>query len=369
MKGKAAVVPEPGARIEIREYPVRDPKPDEILIRITMASVCGSDLHMWRGEVPWFSKTPTVPGHEHTGVVAKLGSHRTRDSLGQPLREGDRVAYNYFVNCGECWLCLSGSSGCSNRYRFRREITADDDPHFMGGYAEYYYLQRDQWIFKVPDNVPDELVAPVNCALAQVVQGLDRIGVRLGDVVVVQGAGGLGLYACAVARDLGAGRVIAIDAVPERLALAREFGADETIDLKALPAREERVERVRELTRGHGADLCIEVAGVPAVVQEGLELLRPGGRYLMMGNIVPGLKTEIVPHDAVRLPKTLMGVLAYERWAIPLALDWLSRRQDAYPFHKLAASKFPLERINEAFEAAEWAAGQGSVARAIVVPG
>src|SRR5439155_8983643 len=117
MRGRAAVATEAGQSIVIREYDVRDPRPDEILIRITMASICGSDLHMWRGEVPWFSKTPTVPGHEHTGVVARLGGERTVDSLGRPLQEGDRVAYSYFVNCGECWLCLSGQSGCSNRYR------------------------------------------------------------------------------------------------------------------------------------------------------------------------------------------------------------------------------------------------------------
>src|SRR5947209_12460084 len=101
MRGRAAVATGPGGPLELREYEVRDPRPDEILVKITMASICGSDLHMWRGEVPWFSKTPSVPGHEHTGVVAKLGGRRTTDSLGRPLKEGDRVAYNYFVNCGE----------------------------------------------------------------------------------------------------------------------------------------------------------------------------------------------------------------------------------------------------------------------------
>src|SRR5205814_8985263 len=113
---------------------------------------------------------------------------------------------------------------CPNRYRVPSRPTADAPPHFRVAYADYYLLKAGQWIFKVPDGLPDELVAPVNCALSQVVYGLHQIGIWLGDTVVVQGAGGLGIYACAVAKDMGAGRVIAVDAVPERLELAGAFG-------------------------------------------------------------------------------------------------------------------------------------------------
>ncbi len=238
----------------------------------------------------------------------------------------------------------------------------------LGAFAEYYLLKATQWVFKVPDGLPDELVAPVNCALSQVVYGLQQIGVWLGDTVVVQGAGGLGIYACGVAKDMGAGRVIVIDAIPERLALARQFGADEVIDFKQMPVKADRVRRVRELTGGFGADVVVEVAGVAGVVQEGLEMTRVGGRYLWMGNIVPGVAAEIVPHDAVRQPKTIRGVLAYDRWVIPRALDWVSRTRGKYPFAKLVGARFPLEQINDAFEQAEWVAGKGSVARTVIVP-
>jgi Zn-dependent alcohol dehydrogenase len=110
------------------------------------------------------------------------------------------------------------------------------------------------------------------------------------------------------------------------------------------------------------------VAGVADVVQEGLELTRIGGRYLWMGNIVPGARAEIVPHDAVRQPKTIKGVLAYDRWVIPRALDWVARARQRYPFERLVGARFPLEEINQAFEQAEWAAGRGSVARTVLVP-
>ena len=368
MKARAAVTRENAHGMALTEYEVPEPGPDEVLIRVTMASLCGSDLHMWRGEVPWFQKAPGIQGHEMTGRVAGLGANRKTDSLGRPLREGDRVAYAYFIPCGECWACLSGTSGCPNRYRSRNSITADTPPHFLGAFAEYYLLKATQWIFKVPDGLSDQLVAPVNCALSQVVYGLHLIGLWLGDTVVIQGAGGLGIYACAVAKDMGAGRVIVIDAIPERLELARRFGADEVINFKEAPSKDARVQRVKDLTGGVGADVSVEVVGIANVVQEGLEMTRVGGRYLWMGNIVPGMKAEIVPHDAVRQPKAIRGVLAYDRWVIPRALDWVNRTKEQYPFGKLVGASFPLEKINDAFEQAEWAAGKGSVARTVIVP-
>jgi putative phosphonate catabolism associated alcohol dehydrogenase len=349
----------------IRQLPLRDTAPGEVLVRISLATICGSDLHMWRGEVPWFQKAPGIQGHEMVGRVAELGPGRTADSLGRPLQVGDRVAYAYFIPCGECPACMSGTTGCPNRYRSRNPFTADERP-FLGAYADYYYVQPGQWLFKVPDALPDALVAPVNCALAQVVYGLHQVRIWLGDTVVVQGAGGLGLYTLAVARDMGAGKIVAIDGVPERLELARAFGADETIDINAVPDKAERVRQVREATAGQGADICVEVAGVAGIVQEGLEMLRVGGRYLWMGNIVPGAEARIIPHDAVRQPKMILGVLAYDRWAIPRALDWLARAQQRYPFERLVSESFPLERINDAFGQAEWNAGKGQVGRVTV---
>ena len=368
MQGRAMVTVGTGAPMEPREYPVRDPLPDEVLVRITIAGLCGSDLHMWRGEVPWFQPHPGIQGHEMAGVVAALGAERTTDSLGRPLAVGDRVTYSYYVPCGECAACLHGTTGCPNRYRYRNGRTADDSPHFLGAFSDHTYVQRGQWIFKVPDGLPDELVAPVNCALSQVVFGLHQIRIWLGDTVVVQGAGGLGLYAVALARDLGAGQIVAIDQVPERLALAREFGADVTIDLHEYPSKAQRVAIVQEVTHGGGADVCVEVAGVAGVVQEGLEMLRIGGRYLWMGNIVPGAEATIIPHDATRRPKLIQGVLTYDRWVIPRALDWLNRAQHRVPLHKLVSRTYPLEQINDAFAQAEWLAGHGQVGRIAIKP-
>ena len=366
MNGRVVVSNGPRLPFEIREYAVADPGPDEILVKVTLACVCGSDLHMWRGETPPFQRLPGVPGHEMTGVIEKLGRNRRTDALGRPLKEGDRVAFAYFVPCGTCWACLTGTTGCPNRYRGRSSLTVDDAPHFHGAFGDYYYLLPRQWVYQVPIGLPDELVAPVNCALSQVVYGLNRIGIWLGDTVVIQGAGGLGINAIAVARDMGAGRIIVVDGVSERLDLARAFGADATVNIREISDRGDRVALIRELTGGNGADVVVEVVGVANVVQEGIEILRVGGRYLMMGNIVPNVPAEIVPHDVVRQPKALLGVLSYDAWVIPRALDWLDRVQGRYPFERLVAGRYPLEQIDAAFEGADWAAKAGQVPRAIL---
>src|SRR5262249_20124804 len=124
----------------------------------------------------------------------------------------------------------------------------------------------------------------------------------------------------------------------------------------------------RERTDGRGADVALEVTGVPAVVQEGLDLLRYGGRYCLVGTIVPGQKTEIVPHDIVRTSREVLGVVGYEAWVLPRALDFLSRTRGRYPFDRLVSHRYPLEEINRAFEEADWALSAGKVTRAAIVP-
>lgn len=266
-------------------------------------------------------------------------------------REGDRVAFAYYVPCGACAACLTGLPTCPNRYRHWVR-PADEPPHFRGAYGDFYYLRRGQTICRVPDELTDGEVSPVNCALSQVLYGLDQIGVRVGDTVVVQGAGGLGLYASAIARDMGAAQVVVLDRRRDRLALAREFGATHTIDVDSVGDKD-RHQQIRDLTRGWGADVVAELVGVPAAVEEGARLLRQGGRYLWIGNITPGLPAALDPGTVVRTAQTIRGVAVWEPWALPRALDFLQRRRHAYPFHKIVSDVFPFAEINRAFAVAD----------------
>jgi D-arabinose 1-dehydrogenase-like Zn-dependent alcohol dehydrogenase len=285
MKGKAAIFTDVGKPLEFREYALPDVEAGAMLVKISMANICGSDLHFLRGQGPGIPRgIPQVLGHEMTGRIARLGRQVKTDAMGQPLHEGDRVVYAYFRGCGTCWMCLTGMPGCPQRYAHWIGVSSELPPHFNGAYAEYYYLRPGQWVFKVPDELPDQLISPVNCALAEVLYGLHKTGIVLGDSVVIQGAGGLGLYAAAVAREMGAGPIIVLDKMQDRLELAKAFGADHVINVEALDWPQ-RLEVVKQLTDGRGADVVAEFVGSPAVVQEGLEMLRYGGRYLWIGNI------------------------------------------------------------------------------------
>ncbi len=366
--GKAAVFFGPGKPFEIREVPIPEMEPDAVLVRVSLASVCGSDLHFWRGDAPLrLPDDGWVFGHEMTGRVAKLGARVKTDSLGRPLREGDRVAYPYFYPCGRCPACLNKEPAAC-LMKVGRPLGPSEFPHFHGAFAEYYYLKPGGAIFTVPDTLPDELVAPVNCALSQVIFGLHKAGLRFGDTIVIQGAGGLGVQAAAVAKDMGASVVISIDQLPGRLELARAFGADHTINLKEVADRKERVNLVRKWTGGAGADVACDLVGFPQVIPEGIEMLRQGGTYLEIGTISRGAKIEFEPASLVWGAKKITGVIMYDPWVIPRALDFLVRNRTRWPFDKLISHKYPLEKINQAFAESEWHAKETTITRAALAP-
>lgn len=348
MKGKVTVFVGPMKEMEIREYPLPEVGPDDILVKVRRANICGSDLHIWHGHGPGFPRgVSVVSGHEMVGEVFRLGKNVHTDCLGQPLGEGDRIAYAYFVPCGACLACLTGSPACPNRYRHWLG-NADEPPHFRGAYGEYYYLRKGQTVCKVPPELSDVVVSPVNCALCEALYGLDQIGIHLGDTVVIQGAGGLGLYATAVAKDMGAGQVIVFDRFPSRLELARAFGADLTVNIDEVGEKERR-EIVFEKTHRQGADVVAEFVGAPQAVEEGIRLLRQAGRYFWVGNITPGLPSNLDPGTVVRGSQTIRGIIVYEPWVLPRAIDFLARRKHVYPFDKIVSHTFPFVEINQAF--------------------
>jgi threonine dehydrogenase-like Zn-dependent dehydrogenase len=369
IKGKAAVFFGPGRPFEIREVTLPEVEPEAVVIRVSLANVCGSDLHFWRGDAPLrLPDDGWIFGHEMTGRVARLGAKVKTDSLGRALKEGDRVAYTYFYPCGRCYVCLNKeSANCPAK--IERPRGPGEFPQFNGAFAEYYYLRPGGSIFLVPDSLSDELVSPVNCALSQVIFGLHQVGLRFGGTVVIQGAGGLGLQAAAVAKDMGAATVIVVDQIPGRLDLARAFGADHTINLKEVPERKDRVNLVRTWTGGAGADVACDFVGFPQVITEGIEMLRAGGTYLEIGTISRGAKVELEPAQLVWGAKKIVGVIMYDAWVIPRALDFLVRNRTRWPFDKLVSHKYPLEQINTAFADSEWHGRETTtITRAALVP-
>jgi len=361
MNGRAFVFTGVQQPFETREFPLPEVEPDGILVRVTVANICGSDLHGWHGRTP--RSGPTIMGHEMTGRVAKLGARVTADSAGTPLREGDRIVYSYFYPCRRCEACRAGDlHHCTARRIGAGRSRSDAPPHFTGAFADYYYLQPGHYVLKTPDALDDLTVAPLNCALAQVTYGLHQAGFVPGETVVVQGAGGLGLFAAVVARERGAARVVVVDRVAERLELARVFGADDVVNVSDFATSEERAKAVREMTGG-GGHVVMELVGHPGALSEGLAMARAEGRYVVIGNIAGDQTIPFNPAWLVHANRRMIGVGGYQAWALRRGLELLTRTRERYPYRAIMSHSYPLEDINEAFANAD----QGKAIRTALI--
>jgi len=237
--------------------------------------------------------------------------------------------------------------------------THDQAPHFVAAHGEYYYTTRRQPLYKVPEELADQEVAPLNCALAQVLFALREV--RLGDTVVIQGAGGLGINAAAVARTAGAAQVVVIDMIAERLDVASDFGATHCIDTSGI-STPEVTEQVLRYTDGIGADWVLEVVGVPGVIPDGVGFLNNGGTLLEVGNIGMGRTFSLDPSGLVYGNKSIRGVMLYQPVTLAIGLSLL--QHTSFPFSRLMPKPFHLADVNAAFASAE----AGLVPRGALVP-
>lgn len=365
-KGRAAIYKGLGLPMEIMEYPVPDPEPGAVVVKVSMANICGSEMHMWRGDLNLAllgAVLPVVLGHEAVGRVAKLGAGISTDSAGQPLKEGDRVVWRYFYSCGRCPACLKGRHAeCPMNVFY--QWNSETPPHFGGAYADYYYIRPNHNIFRVPDEISDKLAAPVNCALSEMIYGFESVNLGFGETVAIQGAGGLGIYGTALAKEMGAAKVIVIDGIPQRLELARAFGADEIVDMRVHGTPQERAARVKELTGGWGVDVVAELVGQPKAIPEGLDMLANGGRLMEIGNISPmhgNFETD--PAFMVMFSRSIIAISFYGLDSVKKSLDFLVRTKNRYPYERILSQSYRLEDINKAFEDQE----KGAVSRAAIV--
>ena len=338
------------AEVTIKEFEVPAPQAGEVLVRVRRANVCGSELHIFHFHHPLIREC--VLGHEFVGEVAALGDGVTTDYAGQPIAVGDRITAAYFITCHRCAACLLGDVNlCEHAYDYWSR-PAEVAPHFHGTFATHYVVHRDQYFYRVPDTIGDAAAAGANCGLSQVLFALDEVGLAAGQSLVIQGAGGLGLYAAAVAREAGA-RVVVVEGAPERIALARRFGADVVVGLD-------------ELAAARGADIVIELAGVPAAFGDALELVRPGGTVISIGNVNVGPAHEIAlsPGLITRKAVRVRGFVRYHPWYLHRALRFLERRQSLHPFDELSDRAYGLDEVPEAIARAQ----ERRVGRPAIVP-
>jgi threonine dehydrogenase-like Zn-dependent dehydrogenase len=349
------------ATAEVMTFPLPDVAPGAVLLKVRRANVCGTDVHQWHYESPALREAGL--GHEFVGEIVELGEGVTTDFAGQPVAVGDRVVAVYYLTCHRCPPCQRAEYNLCQNGLAEWIIRPDVPPYFRSAFATHYYVHPGQYFYKVPDEVDDASVAGANCGLAQMLFVIDEVGIGAGETLVVQGAGGLGLYAAAIAHERGA-RVIVIDGVPERLELARRFGASDTISLADFPEASARAERVRELTGGIGADMVLEVTGVPASFVEAIDTARVGGRIASVGNLNAAADVTMVPGMVTRKSVHIHGVLRYHPWYLHRAVQFLARRRHLHPFEAFSDRSFPLADVTDALKAGE----SRSVARVAIVP-
>ncbi len=342
----------PEQPIDIREYSRPDLPPGSALLRTSSSEVCGTDVHLWHGRlagVPY----PIIPGHISAGVIDSMrGPLRGID--GAEIREGDAVVFfDVHRTCGRCRACTvhRTPTRCSARRVYG--ITDPASEGLFGGWAQAIYLEPGVGLARLPRSVSVDDYIGGGCGLLTAVHIAERAGIRLGDAVVVQGTGAVGLSATALARVAGAALVIAIGAPAERLQLAQRMGADMVLDL-ASTSEVERLEQVRAATHGEGADIVIEAAGSAAAIAEGLNLARDGGRYVIAGHYTDVGDSSINAHRQInRKHLDIHGCWGSEPRHFLRALSILERHAATIPWREVGARRYGLGQLDAALADAE----------------
>jgi len=333
MKALRKVRPEAGA--ELAEVPVPTPGPGEVLVEVEAASICGTDLHIYNWD-PWAAGRihglPMTFGHEVAGRVAAVGPEVHH------LGPGRFVSAEGHLFCGFCPPCRSGRAHICENLRI---LGVDLD----GGFAEYLLIpERNAW--EVDRRIPPEVASihdPFGNAVHTAFSG-EGASEIVGATVVVLGCGPIGLFAVGVARAAGARQVIAVEPNEFRQGLAKQMGADSVID----PTKEDPVATVSAATEGHGAEVVLEMSGVPSVIDQGTRMLAPGGRMSLLG-LPPGPVSLDLTDQVIFKEARLVGVTGRElfrTWQQTTTL-LATGMVDVAP---VITHRFPLERFAEAFE-------------------
>ena len=341
---KAAIFNGPNKPLEIKEVPTPEPGAGQILVKVAACGVCHTDMHYIDHGVPTFKPPPMILGHECSGKVVALGEGV------KGFAEEDKILLPAVLSCGYCYNCRIGKENiCDNMVMFGN--------HVDGAYAEYVLAPAKDTLH-LPDEVPliegsiiaDAVSTPYHAVV-------NRGEVKAGDNVVVFGCGGVGINAVQVAAAVGAS-VIAVDIVPEKLEAAKRFGADEVINAKEV----ERIDKVVKKMTGGGADVTFEVIGNPATIQTAFACIRKGGRTVVVG--YTNKSVELPAAKIMFFEQEIVGSLGCRPVDYPKIIEMA--RTGKIKVKELVTHKFPLDKINDAFDLLR--SGDPTVIRSVVIP-
>ena len=359
---RAAVMTAPHQPIELRELPWPTLTPGSAMLRTLYSEVCGTDVHLHHGQmagVPF----PIVPGHVSVGHLAEIRGTMT-DIEGVPFREGDLVTFlDVHGTCGACYECLvtKQTTRCPHRKVYGITYGLNDGP--LGGWADHIWMKPGVKLLRIPPGVDALDFVAGGCGLVTSTHAVERAGVRLGDSVVVLGAGPVGQAAAALAALSGAHPVILIGDPAPRRAFAERMGATHTIGLD-VPAAE-RVAQVQALTHGRGVDVVIEAAGDPRAVTDALDLVRDGGRVVIAGQYTDGGDVPLNPHRQInRKHVEIRGCWGCDFSHVYRAVEVLGAKGGLLPWREAVTARFGLDEANEALAAV----AERRVVKALMVP-
>lgn len=346
MKSKAMVFQKANKPLRMTELDIPKLNDGEILVKLLASGVCGSDVHLWKGEDP---RTPQnmIPGHEGVGEIVEIKGSR-KSVNGEYLQTGDRIIWDRGMVCGKCYHCkvLKQPSLCSERKVYGLNQSLADYPFLNGCYSEYIVLTSNMDIFKIEDDIDPALLVTASCSGATVCHGFDLHRPNVGDTVVIVGSGPLGIYATLLAKLSGAGKIIVTGTSNERLEFCKDIGAHQVINIKDMTL-EERRNYILDETYGRGADFCVEAVGYPDALQEALELAGMGATVLSFGF---GQPMGTFPFDGFhhlgRKNLKLQGVWVSDTTHTHQAINLVRNNQDI--FARMVTHKFSLEEANEA---------------------
>jgi threonine 3-dehydrogenase len=327
---RALVKERPGPGLELKRVPVPKIGPTDVLVSVQMAGICGTDMHIYDWD-KWSQSRiipPLVVGHEFMGAVAAVGE------AVRNVATGDRVAVEGHISCGACLLCRTGQEYICEHVRI---LGIDRD----GAFADYVAVPEHN-IWKLDPAVPDAWAAVFD-PLGNAVHTVMAAGVSAKSVIIT-GVGSIGLMAIPVARAAGAARVIAIDINPQKLALAKSLGADAVFDGRDADLHE----KILGLTGGHGADVLLEMSGSGAAINQGLSMVRNGGRAALLGLPADNVSLNLA-ENIIFKGLTVLGINGrkmFETWYQMQAMV-TARRID---LTSIITHIVPLERYKEAFE-------------------
>ncbi len=342
-------------RLELREYEVPRIRPDEILLRVEGCGICGTDIHCYKNDP--FGLAPVVLGHEGTGEVVEIGAQVGNDSVGKPIRVGDKVVTSILETSEACMIAKynPAKANLCDDLRIYGLLPDTPEAHFNGYFADYLVVRPGSSIFVVNEMSLEQrvLIEPA----AVVCHALERAKHSGGTLnfrsrVVVQGCGPIGLMMIACLRTYGVNTIIAIDGNDKRLEMAGALGADHALNYKHHGDIASLAGAVEGLTKGMGAHFAFQVTGVPAAFANIFKMVRRGGAVCELGHFVDAGNCAMNPHqDICRKEISLVGSWAYNSWEYPNAYHFLQRAgRIGLPMESLVTHRFPLERVQEAFD-------------------